>query len=747
MDDQTITQKGSQALMLDKAITHKKQDFFGYSHIARQLAQAIDSIGREGSAVIGIEGAWGSGKTSLLNLLRSELECSRDRRTFVLTISPWLDGDGSSPVESLLLPVAKIIADEEEKKLSPTQQRRLRRKKEMTETAETVFRYTKATARHLSPVAELAALMPGIPNASGVLKMLSEAGLEGKRKTTAELRAEIAEKIAALDLSFIVLLDDLDRLEPTQTVEIIRLIKSVADFPRFRYILCYDKAIVVQAIKTGLNVEDGGTYLQKIIQISFSLPRPESFDLRRQFLDGARELYKSVNDSLPNADIAGDLHAVTDTFGALLKTPREVQLALNGVRFRYEGIRDYVYLPDLCFLQLLRVTHSAMYDWIEFYLTERAVVESGDGSISEEEQTTFQNNLLRLLAQVQPSSKNFIYKLRDLLPGITGSSLASLKLFQQTGDECKALMTASRRLGSGAYWRYYFAFSSPQNVLPPHYFDALFRMAASEQTYPNLTKELLGRISSNGVSSRTWFEHILSQLTSPVTDKLSTAECTGLLTFFFNSGDEITALYRQRNRWFSLSDLEVNTVANRLLRRMIRDNRDKALGTLVLLVARGIAWIWAASFVRDLLWQNGMAGNRPVPEPERILTDEELNRVRDRFRDRMFNEDLKLSLLERDELGGFVWAWKEIAGSESLVSWIKQNSIDDKAFLVLMLNLRSHIVSSATGHYLTLNIKEIAHFLGGEEEITRRLTRIEKAGKFPDQIKEINDAIALNRSF
>ncbi|GKV93185.1 phage T7 exclusion protein [Pectobacterium carotovorum subsp. carotovorum] len=747
MDDQTITQKGSQALILDKAITHTEQDFFGYSHIARQLAQAIDGIGREGSAVIGIEGAWGSGKTSLLNLLRSELECSRDGRTFVLTVSPWLDGDGSSPVESLLLPVAKIIAGEEEKKLSPAQQRRLRRKKEMTETAATVFRYTKATARHLSPVAEFAALMPGIPNASGVLKALSEAGLEGKSKTTAELRAEIAEKIAALDLSFIVLLDDLDRLEPTQTVEIIRLIKSVADFPRFRYILCYDKAIVVQAIKTGLNVEDGGAYLQKIIQISFSLPRPESFDLRRQFLDGARELYKSVNDSLPNTDIAGDLHAVTDTFGALLKTPREVQLALNGVRFRYEGIRDYVYLPDLCFLQLLRVTHSAMYDWIEFYLTERAVVESGDGSISEEEQTTFQNNLLRLLAQVQSSSKNFIYKLRDLLPGITGSSLESLKLFQQTGDEYKALMTASRRLGSGAYWRYYFAFSSPQNVLPPHYFDALFRMAASEQTYPNLTKELLGRISSNGVSSRTWFEHILSQLTCPVTDKLSTAECTGLLTFFFNSGDEITVLYRQRNRWFSLSDLEVNTVANRLLRRMIRDNRDKALETLLLLATKGIAWIWAASFVRDLLWQNGMAGNRPVPEPERILTDEELNRVRDRVRDRLFNEDLKLSLLERGELGDFVWAWKEIAGSESLVSWIKQNSIDDKAFLMLMLNLRSHIVSSATGHYLTLNIKEIAHFFGGEEEITKRLTRIEKVGKFPDQIKEINDAITLNRSF
>ncbi|ARJ44370.1 hypothetical protein B1H58_20325 (plasmid) [Pantoea alhagi] len=89
-----------------------------------------------------------------------------------------------------------------------------------------------------------------------------------------------------MDLSFIILLDDLDRLEPAQAVEVVRLVKSVADFPRFRYVLCYDKAVLSQAIKRGLGVDDGELYLQKIVQISFSLPRPESFDLRREFLSG-----------------------------------------------------------------------------------------------------------------------------------------------------------------------------------------------------------------------------------------------------------------------------------------------------------------------------------------------------------------------------------------------------------------------------------------------------------------------------
>ncbi|CDL39826.1 Phage T7 exclusion protein [Citrobacter freundii] len=80
------------------------------------------------------------------------------------------------------------------------------------------------------------------------------------------------------------------------------------------------------------------------------------------------------------------MNRVTDIYGAALKTPREVHLSLNNLRFRYSGIRDYVYLPDLSFLQLIRTTNPGLYDWTEEYLTERAIVESGDGSVSEEEQ-------------------------------------------------------------------------------------------------------------------------------------------------------------------------------------------------------------------------------------------------------------------------------------------------------------------------------------------------------------------------
>lgn len=57
MDAQKKEGAGNSAILLDKAITDPQQDRFGYRHIAQQLALAVEGIGREGSAVVGIVSA------------------------------------------------------------------------------------------------------------------------------------------------------------------------------------------------------------------------------------------------------------------------------------------------------------------------------------------------------------------------------------------------------------------------------------------------------------------------------------------------------------------------------------------------------------------------------------------------------------------------------------------------------------------------------------------------------------------
>lgn len=68
---------------------------------------------------------------------------------------------------SLLLPVAGIIATEEERLLPAGELAELKKKEALTRTARTLMDYTRATARNLSPLAKFAAIIPGIPDASG----------------------------------------------------------------------------------------------------------------------------------------------------------------------------------------------------------------------------------------------------------------------------------------------------------------------------------------------------------------------------------------------------------------------------------------------------------------------------------------------------------------------------------------------------------------------------------------------------
>lgn len=746
-------QENRQGQHHDRAIRHKDEDSYGFTHIATELARAIQGIGREGSAVIGIEGAWGTGKTSLLNLLRTELKEQQEQqeqqkaRTVVLTISPWLDGSDTSLVASLLLPVAGAIAAEEERRLSPVERADLEERKTLTRTARTMMDYIRATARNLAPVAQIAALIPGAPDVSGALSAVADSHwLKEKEKTTADMRAEIARKIEELDLSFIVLLDDLDRLEPAQAVEVIRLVKSVADFPRFRYLLCYDKAVLSQAISQGLGVADGSLYLQKIIQISFALPRPESFALRQQFRDAAADLYQTVNDFPPEKGILADLTAVANIYGATLKTPREVQTVLNALQFRYAGMRDYVYFPDLCFLQLLRTTNSGLYDWVEEYLSEWNVVQAEDGQVSDDEQKALVDSLEHHLKRYFPAAAHSAYMLGQWVPGISGGLTENpVKLFARTGPQESAMQTAGKRLSSQVYWRYYFAFSAPQNVLSPQIFDQLFTLAGQPQKQQELAECLLGYIQSKNLSSRTWFEHIITQLTSPLIEARTLAECQGLLQFFFDYGDVMVERYRQDNEWFAPHQLDTYSVADRLIQRMLREDAAHTMKFLIARLQSGKAWYWCAEYVRHLLWQHGIVGDRTGHQLEEWMDPGNVLTLRKNMAKRLNSPTITNQLPAFALLNWYIWAWRDISEVPAVRKWVEHLAEEDEAFLNLLLQLRYHGSSSVDGRYLTLNLAEMTKFLGDIEAVKSRITRIKEAGQFAEQVNQVEQSIKRNR--
>ncbi len=380
----------------DRAVEAFEDDEFSFVGIAQRLTPSIVEASKGDGMVIGLEGRWGSGKTSLLNFLRAELTQVEDDGIHTITVAPWLNGDTGSLVASVLEPMAEVLERIQIQNAAPEEQAAAQLAENARNLRKMVTDYGSKTARRLAPVADLAGyVLPGAQAAGGAMNAIANVldNAAERKPTPTELKAEIVDRIRTLDVGFVVILDDLDRLEPAQAVEVVRLVRSVADFPKVAYLMCYDRDVLADALSEGLKVKDGDLFLQKIVQLTFAIPLPEPFDLRTQFRNEALKLYKEVHgEELSGMDLE-DLRSGVDQEGQGLTTPREVKLALNGIRFTYPTVCEDVYFPDFCRLHLIKTTQFKIYKWLESYLSVRSVIASGDGMVGADEKKHFGKTL------------------------------------------------------------------------------------------------------------------------------------------------------------------------------------------------------------------------------------------------------------------------------------------------------------------------------------------------------------------
>ena len=85
----------------DRPITRREDDRLGFASVAEHLARAILGLPASQGFVFGIEGKWGSGKSTLINLTVEALKVHGDAAPEVIAFSPWLVGDRDELLRSL----------------------------------------------------------------------------------------------------------------------------------------------------------------------------------------------------------------------------------------------------------------------------------------------------------------------------------------------------------------------------------------------------------------------------------------------------------------------------------------------------------------------------------------------------------------------------------------------------------------------------------------------------------------------
>ena len=73
----------------DSPIERPEDDLYGVVPFAQSIAESIRSIEKPVGTAIALNGSWGSGKSSIINLIRQELESANDQELVISDFKCW----------------------------------------------------------------------------------------------------------------------------------------------------------------------------------------------------------------------------------------------------------------------------------------------------------------------------------------------------------------------------------------------------------------------------------------------------------------------------------------------------------------------------------------------------------------------------------------------------------------------------------------------------------------------------------
>lgn len=244
-----ISQESRIDILSDQPVA---KDAFGFQTLVRTLADIVLSESTETPITIGIDGEWGTGKTSILKMIETEAH-----RSGLPCI--WLNAWSLESTDSMFLSVAKQILDEFKSRGQQSDERNFKNSiidwlLETTITIGNTF-----SGFNLLDRSNLEKLLGYERYVSGVREVTKAA------RTRDENLAELAS-VATTHRSFeqlietlfknskyeesrlIVLIDDLDRALPDQIATILKNLKLILEVPRCVFILAMDMNVVARSI-------------------------------------------------------------------------------------------------------------------------------------------------------------------------------------------------------------------------------------------------------------------------------------------------------------------------------------------------------------------------------------------------------------------------------------------------------------------------------------------------------------------
>ena len=255
-----------------------QNDLLGRKEPVQVLTNLLRSI--EGPCVLAVDGAWGAGKTTFLNILSGHLRCNDFQ---VVKFNAWETDFSDDP----FLALSQELTNGLRQSAPGSLQDRLG---EVTKAAKEVLRRAlpgtiRVATAGILDVGPLIEKETGQALASYAQSKLDNY-LEARKSVLAfkQLLGELASELAKAndDLPLVVVIDELDRCRPSYAVELLETAKHFFTVDHVVFVLALNRTELAHSVRAVYGAGfDGDGYLRRFVDIYIRLPDSK----RRTFVD------------------------------------------------------------------------------------------------------------------------------------------------------------------------------------------------------------------------------------------------------------------------------------------------------------------------------------------------------------------------------------------------------------------------------------------------------------------------------
>lgn len=318
-------------------------DILGRARFAERVCNVLGAVADQtDSAVVALVGPWGSGKSTLLHAVENRATATDEWH--VARYNPWSFSSLDGAVTGFFAELRAALPDDA---LGTSRRAAL-----------------GDFAARVAPIGVLGGVV-GV-DATEPLRELART-LHGDRSPE-RLRDDAAKQLRSLDRPVLVLIDDLDRLEPAELLVTFKLVRLLGRLPNLYYVLSYDEttleAVLQRTDLVGTGRGRARDYLEKMVQVRIDIP-PLLPEQRLELVDRSLQAFLVRHEVSLSADDTSRLHQLWHhCIGAYLEQPRSVKRLFAQLDAMWPEVAGEVDVIDFLAMTFLRTFEQPAYELV-----------------------------------------------------------------------------------------------------------------------------------------------------------------------------------------------------------------------------------------------------------------------------------------------------------------------------------------------------------------------------------------------